>query len=118
MKVHSGILTKARTTCTGRAAEMSEVPSSLRAWADQRTAIVEGLRDLVDEVQRSVPGTTSKDVMNLVLMTQYFDTLKEIGASSRSNTIMIPHLPGSLTSLSDTLLGTLRDTQIPLFLTQ
>ena len=55
----------------------------------------------MDEFQRSVPGTTAKDVMNLVLMTQYFDTLKEIGASSRSNTILIPHSPGSLTSLSD-----------------
>jgi hypothetical protein len=39
--------------------------------------------------------------MNLVLMTQYFDTLKEIGASSRSNTILIPHSPGSLVSLSE-----------------
>ena len=58
MKVHSGILTKARTTCTGRAVEMSEVPSSPRAWADQSKAIVEGLRDSVDEFQRSVPGTT------------------------------------------------------------
>lgn len=72
-----------------------------RGIADQRKAIVEGLRDSVDEFQRSVPGTTAKDVMNLVLMTQYFDTLKDIGASSRSNTILIPHSPGNLTSLSD-----------------
>jgi regulator of protease activity HflC (stomatin/prohibitin superfamily) len=69
--------------------------------ADQRQAIVAGLRDSVDVFQRSVPGTTAKDVMNLVLMTQYFDTLKEIGASSRSNTILIPHSPGSLTSLTE-----------------
>lgn len=69
--------------------------------ADQRQAIVAGLRDSVDEFRKSVPGTTAKDVMNLVLMTQYFDTLKEIGASSRSNTILIPHSPGSLASLSE-----------------
>ena len=72
-----------------------------RGIADQRQAIVAGLRDSVDEFQRSVPGTTAKDVMNLVLMTQYFDTLKEIGASSRTNAILIPHSPGSLASLSD-----------------
>jgi regulator of protease activity HflC (stomatin/prohibitin superfamily) len=72
-----------------------------RGIADQRQAIVAGLRDSVDEFQRSVPGTTAKDVMNLVLMTQYFDTLKEIGASSRTNTILIPHSPGSLASLSE-----------------
>ena len=39
--------------------------------------------------------------MNLVLMTQYFDTLKEIGASSKTNTILIPHSPGSLSNLSE-----------------
>lgn len=69
--------------------------------ADQRQAIVAGLRDSVDEFRRSVPGTTAKDVMNLVLMTQYFDMLKEIGASSRSNAILIPHSPGHLSSLTE-----------------
>ncbi|WP_337173470.1 SPFH domain-containing protein [Paludisphaera sp.] len=69
--------------------------------ADQRRAIVEGLRESVDEFQKSVPGTSAQDVMNLVLMTQYFDTLKEIGASSRSNTILIPHTPGNLGELSN-----------------
>jgi len=69
--------------------------------ADQRQAIVAGLRDSVDEFQRSVPGTTAKDVMNLVLMTQYFDMLKEIGASSRSNAVLIPHSPGNLSALTE-----------------
>jgi regulator of protease activity HflC (stomatin/prohibitin superfamily) len=68
--------------------------------ADQRRAIVDGLRESVDEFQKSVPGSTAQDVMNLVLMTQYFDTLKEIGASSVSNTILIPHSPGTLSDLS------------------
>lgn len=72
-----------------------------RGIADQRQAIVAGLRDSVDEFQKSVPGTTAKDVMTLVLMTQYFDTLKEIGASSKTNTILIPHSPGSLSNLSE-----------------
>lgn len=69
--------------------------------ADQRQAIVAGLRDSVDEFQRSVPGTTAKDVMNLVLMTQYFDMLKEIGASTKSTAILIPHSPGHLSTLSE-----------------
>ena len=72
-----------------------------RGIADQRQAIVAGLRDSVDEFQKSVPGTTAKDVMNLVLMTQYFDMLKEIGASSHTNAILIPHSPGSMASLSE-----------------
>ncbi|MCL5436448.1 MAG: SPFH domain-containing protein [Candidatus Dependentiae bacterium] len=69
--------------------------------ADQRRAIVEGLRESVSEFQESIPGASAHDVMNLVLMTQYFDTLKEIGASSTTNTILIPHSPGNLTDLSD-----------------
>ena len=68
--------------------------------ADQRRAIVDGLRESVDEFQKSVPGTSAQDVMNLVLMTQYFDTLKEIGASSVTNTILIPHSPGNLSDLN------------------
>jgi hypothetical protein len=33
-------------------------------------------------------------------MTQYFDTLKEVGATSRTNTILIPHSPGTLSDLT------------------
>ena len=69
--------------------------------ADQRRAIVEGLRESVDEFQKTVPGASAQDVMNLVLMTQYFDTLKEIGASSQTNTILIPHSPGALSDITE-----------------
>jgi regulator of protease activity HflC (stomatin/prohibitin superfamily) len=80
--------------------------------ADQRQAIVAGLRDSVDEFQKSVPGTTAKDVMNLVLMTQYFDMLKEIGASSHTNAIIIPHSPGSLTSLTDQMRNAMMESEL------
>ncbi|MFO0635906.1 MAG: SPFH domain-containing protein [Nannocystaceae bacterium] len=85
-----------------KAAEADAMSKALagRGIADQRRAIVEGLRESVDEFQRSVPGATPQDVMNLVLMTQYFDTLKEIGATSPTNTILIPHSPGALVDLS------------------
>jgi hypothetical protein len=59
--------------------------------ADQRQAIVAGLRDSVDDFRKSVPGTTAEDEMNLVLMTQYFDMLKKIKASLRADAILIPH---------------------------
>ena len=71
-----------------------------RGIADQRRAIIEGLRESVDHFRKSVPGATANDVMNLVLMTQYFDTLKDIGAHSRTNTILIPHSPGNLADLT------------------
>jgi hypothetical protein len=37
--------------------------------------------------------------MQLILMTQYFDMLKEVGASSRGNTILLPHTPGGLAEI-------------------
>lgn len=69
--------------------------------ADQRKAIIEGLRESVDAFKESVEGATAQDVMQLVLLTQYFDTLKEIGASAKSNTILIPHSPGALPDVAN-----------------
>ncbi|XP_022869293.1 hypersensitive-induced response protein 1-like, partial [Olea europaea var. sylvestris] len=64
--------------------------------ARQRQAIVDGLRDSVLGFSVNVPGTTAKDVMDMVLVTQYFDTMKEIGATSKSSAVFIPHGPGAV----------------------
>ncbi|XP_059648886.1 hypersensitive-induced response protein 1 [Cornus florida] len=64
--------------------------------ARQRQAIVDGLRDSVLAFSSNVPGTTSKDVMDMVLVTQYFDTMKDIGASSKASAVFIPHGPGAV----------------------
>lgn len=64
--------------------------------ARQRQAIVDGLRDSVLAFSENVPGTTAKDIMDMVLVTQYFDTMKEIGASSKSSSVFIPHGPGAV----------------------
>jgi regulator of protease activity HflC (stomatin/prohibitin superfamily) len=71
--------------------------------ADQRSAIINGLRESVGEFQKSVPGVAAAEVMSLVLMTQYFDTLKEVGAASKSSTILIPHSPGYMHDLGEQL---------------
>ena len=69
--------------------------------ANQRKAIIDGLRESVEMFKSGVEGATAKDVMLLVLLTQYFDTLKDIGASAHSNTILMPHTPGALTDYYD-----------------
>ena len=61
--------------------------------ARQCQAIVDVLRDSVLAFSENVPGTTAKDIMDMVLVTQYFDTMKEIGASSKSSSVFIPHGP-------------------------
>jgi regulator of protease activity HflC (stomatin/prohibitin superfamily) len=71
--------------------------------ANQRKAIISGLKDSVEDFAKTVPGSTPQDVMQLVLMTQYFDTLKDIAANDHSNTILIPHTPNTMTDLFDQL---------------
>jgi regulator of protease activity HflC (stomatin/prohibitin superfamily) len=76
--------------------------------ARQRQAIVDGLRDSVLGFSENVPGTSAKDVMDMVLVTQYFDTMKEIGAASKSSAVFFPHGPGDIrdvaTQIQDGLL--------------
>jgi regulator of protease activity HflC (stomatin/prohibitin superfamily) len=67
--------------------------------ANQRKAIISGLKDSVEDFAKTVPGSTPQDVMQLVLMTQYFDTLKDIAANDHSNTLLIPHSPSAVTDL-------------------
>jgi regulator of protease activity HflC (stomatin/prohibitin superfamily) len=71
--------------------------------ANQRKAIIEGLKESVESFNSSIQGTKAEDVMNLVLMTQYFDTIKDIGLSGKSNTILIPHSPGGMQDISTEL---------------
>lgn len=67
-----------------------------KGMADQRKAIIQGLKESVSDFKESLPNTTEQDVLNLILMTQYFDTIKDLGASSHNNTIMIPHSPSAV----------------------
>lgn len=68
--------------------------------ARQRQAIVDGLRDSVLGFSVNVPGTTAKDVLDMVLITQYFDTMKEIGAASKTSAVFIPHGPGTVNDIA------------------
>jgi regulator of protease activity HflC (stomatin/prohibitin superfamily) len=70
--------------------------------ANQRKAIVEGLRESVKQFQEAT-GVNAADVLRLVLMTQYFDTLKEIGVSAGSKLIMMPHAPAGMIDIADQL---------------
>jgi len=67
--------------------------------ANQRKAIIEGLKLSVESFAAAVEGTTAKDVMMLVLVTQYLDTLKEIGAQGKSNTVFVSHSPAAVGEL-------------------
>lgn len=64
--------------------------------AAQRTAITEGLRASVEELQGAIPGATPGDVMVMVMMAQYFDAAKDIAAASKTNTIFTHFEPAGV----------------------
>ncbi len=67
--------------------------------ANQRKAIIAGLKDSIEDFSKAVAGATPQDVMQLVLITQYFDTLKDVAANDRTNTVLVPHSPGTINDL-------------------
>ncbi|MGD0681340.1 MAG: SPFH domain-containing protein [Terracidiphilus sp.] len=72
--------------------------------ANQRKAIIEGLQNSIEQFQKVVDGTSSKEVMQLVLVTQYFDTLKSIGESDKTNTLFLSHTPNAVKDVSEQIM--------------
>jgi regulator of protease activity HflC (stomatin/prohibitin superfamily) len=72
--------------------------------ANQRKAIIEGLQTSVEQFQKAVEGASSKEVMQLVLVTQYFDTLKSIGESNKTSTLFLTHSPAAVKDVSEQIL--------------
>lgn len=75
--------------------------------ANQRRAIVEGLQTSIEQFQKAVDGATPRDVMQLVLVTQYFDTLKAIGENDKTNTLFVAHSPAAVKEVSDQILDSM-----------
>jgi len=86
------------------AAEADKIRVVKKAEADSESARLQGegiakqREAIVDGLKRSVTSGTdeqlsSDKVSELLLITQYFETLKEIGARSGSNAVFIPHSP-------------------------
>eukprot|EP00554_Chaetoceros_debilis_P005374 CAMPEP_0194073062 /NCGR_PEP_ID=MMETSP0149-20130528/613_1 /TAXON_ID=122233 /ORGANISM="Chaetoceros debilis, Strain MM31A-1" /LENGTH=278 /DNA_ID=CAMNT_0038753017 /DNA_START=102 /DNA_END=938 /DNA_ORIENTATION=+ len=58
--------------------------------AKQRKAIVDGLKSSIVDFTDGVKGSTSKDTLDLLLLTQYFDCIKDVGTDKRCKTTLIP----------------------------
>ena len=72
--------------------------------ANQRKAIIEGLQGSIEQFQRVVGGASTSEVMQLVMVTQYFDTIKSIGELDKTNTLFLSHSPGAVRDISDQLM--------------
>lgn len=71
--------------------------------AEQRKAIIHGLRESLNELKNSAEGNgqiTEQEAIKLLIVNQYFDTLKEIGSHSKTNAIFLNHNGYSLSDIT------------------
>lgn len=71
--------------------------------ARQRQAIMSGLRESVNAFGREIEGIDPKQVLDLMIVTQYFDMMQSIGKESRSNALFLNHSPSSLADLTQSV---------------
>lgn len=70
--------------------------------AKQRRAIMDGLRESVAEFSSNV-DSKPQDIINLLLATQYFDMLEDIGTESRHSAVFLHHNPGTVLAVQKQL---------------
>lgn len=93
-KSHQAESEKIRAVKAAEAEAESRYLSGLGV-ARQRRAIVQGLQTSVAEFSEEVNGASPKDVMDILLLSQYFDTLNSVGA----NSLILEHDPETVANL-------------------
>lgn len=61
--------------------------------AGERQAIIDGLKRSIDDM-KTIQGLNTHEVMNLIVLSQYFDTVKSIGSSNNSKVMFMNPAPG------------------------
>merc|ERR1719169_177357 len=83
-----------------KAAEASADAAQLagEGIARQRRAIIDGLRDSITHgTQESL---TTEKISELLLITQYFETLRDIAANTKAQTVFRPHGAGAVADVA------------------
>lgn len=70
--------------------------------ADQRLAIIKGFADSVQDFSETLKDVSAVEIMQFVLLTQHYDTIKEIG--ERNSTMLVPYSPNSVSDLQQQIM--------------
>lgn len=70
--------------------------------AEQRLAIIKGFADSVEDFSNTLKGVSPIEIMQFVLLTQHYDTIKEVG--EKNSSIIVPYSPGNLQTLQQQLM--------------
>ncbi|MCH2043555.1 MAG: SPFH domain-containing protein [Saprospiraceae bacterium] len=69
--------------------------------AKQRLAIIDGFAESVKDFQSTLSGVSSSEIMQFVLMTQHYDTIKDIG--EKNSAILVPYSPNAMNNVQQQL---------------
>jgi regulator of protease activity HflC (stomatin/prohibitin superfamily) len=70
--------------------------------AEQRLAIIKGFADSVEDFSNTLEDVSPVEIMQFVLLTQHYDTIKDIG--EKNSSIIVPYSPGNLQNLQQQLM--------------
>jgi regulator of protease activity HflC (stomatin/prohibitin superfamily) len=73
--------------------------------ADQRREIAKGLEESVDTLNKA--GINPQEASALIVITQHYDTLQSIGATSGSNLILLPNNPTAASNMLNDMTASL-----------
>jgi len=76
-----------------------------RGIADQRREIARGLEESVDTLNKA--GINPQEASALIVITQHYDTLQSIGATSGSNLILLPNNPTAASNMLNDMTASL-----------
>jgi len=71
--------------------------------AAQREAIVRGLSISVESLRTAMPSADPQTLMNLVLINQYFDAMRDISQGEKAKVVFVQSGPGAYREISDQL---------------
>ncbi|MEX2032471.1 MAG: SPFH domain-containing protein, partial [Dehalococcoidia bacterium] len=74
--------------------------------ANQRKAIIQGYQESVAGLQAAT-GVDAREIMSVVLMTQYFDALRDMAIGGRNSVIFANHTPGTIADTQEQFLQAL-----------
>merc|ERR1719223_882871 len=96
-----------------KAAEAAADASQLQGEgiARQRRAIIDGLRDSITHGTKEELST--QKISELLLVTQYFETLRDIAASSKAQTVFLPHSAGAVSDVTSQIRNGIMQGQAP-----
>ncbi len=80
--------------------------------AQQRLAIINGAKQSVEELKSAYPGVSEETLMNMLMMTQYFETLSQLGNKPGDKVIFVPGTPDGVAGFRQQIMEGLAATPV------